>query len=157
MTIGLGHKVVAHLFEAITLSATECKTFRNEYGQIFEAPDDVYLMLRGPVNRELIKIDLSASQWGNYLTIARGQGGTTAYAWPVGTMMFATTHEDHYNSIIQRGANRTIDYNPNTILSPLYAGEEIYQSGPAGCERWWKSFNGIGSNGCIYEHLLTFF
>ena len=56
-------------------------------------------------------------------------------------MLFASTHADHYNSIIQRGENRVIDYNPNEILNPLYAGEKVYQDSPAGCERWWKSFN----------------
>jgi photosystem II stability/assembly factor-like uncharacterized protein len=143
MTIGLTHKAVGHLKEAILLTATEITLILNEYEQVLAAPDDVYLMLRGPVYRELVKVDLSASVWGQYLTIARGQGVTSARAWPVGTLLFATTHEDHYNSIIQAAGNRTIDYNPNEILTPLYGGEKVYQTDPAGCERWWKSFNGV--------------
>jgi photosystem II stability/assembly factor-like uncharacterized protein len=76
------------------------------------------------------------------LTVARGQGGTSAKSWKTGALIFASTHADHYNSIIQAGACRTITYNPNEVLSPLYAGEKVYQNSPAGCERWWKSFNG---------------
>jgi hypothetical protein len=145
--IGFTNKAVAHLSAAITAVATQISVHGLEYGAILSAyGDSVFLMLRGPVNRELIKVDIDASVWGgplsNYLTVERGQGGTAAQAWPVGSMMFATTHEDHYTEIIQRGENRVIDYNPNQVLSPLYAGEKIYQDSPAGCERWWKSYNG---------------
>ena len=144
MTIGFTHKAMAHLTAAITASALTISIQAAEYNEVLSAQgDDLYLMLRGPVNRELIKVDLSTSIWGQVLNIERGQGGTIAAAWPQGSMLFATTHEDHYNSIMQAGAQRTIDYNPNEILSPLYAGEKIYQSGPAGCERWWKSFNAV--------------
>lgn len=142
--IGFTHKAVAHLAAAIGTSDTTIAVHLTEWESIFRAPEDsVYLMLRGPVNRELIKVDLSSSVWGEYLTIARGQGGTSAVAWPVGSMMFATTSADFYNEIEQRGANRIIDYNPNQVLTPLFAGEKVYQNSPAGCERWWKSFNGV--------------
>jgi photosystem II stability/assembly factor-like uncharacterized protein len=144
MDIGFTHKAVAHLLAAILVGTTEIKVHLTEYGQVLSVADgDVYLMMRGTVNRELIKVDVSASEWGSSLTIARGQGGTTARDWPVGTVLFATTHADHYNSIIQAGENRTIDYNPNEVLTPLYAGEKVYQDAPAGCERWWKSYNGV--------------
>lgn len=146
--IGFTNKAVAHISAAITAGATQIRVHDLDYSAILSAyGESVFLMLRGPVNRELIKVDIDASVWGgalsDYLTVERGQGGTTAQSWPVGSMMFATTHEDHYNAIIQRGQNRTVDYNPNEILAPLFAGEEVYQSGPAGCERWWKSYNGV--------------
>lgn len=152
MSIGFAHKAVGHLAQAIGSSDTTIALQQMEYEPVLSAQgDDVYLMLRGPVNRELVKVDLSASVWGSYLSVARGQGGTSAVAWPVGSMLFATTHEDHYNSIIQAGQNRTIDYNPNETLTPLYAGEKIYQSGPAGCERWWKSFDDTN----LYWDIIT--
>jgi hypothetical protein len=143
MTIGFAHKAVGHLAQAIGSSDTTLVLHSMEYEPVLSAQGaEVYLMLRGPVNRELVKVNIAASVWGSYLTVARGQGGTSAVAWPVGSMLFATTHADHYNAIIQRGTNRTIDYNPNEILTPLFAGEEVYQNSPAGCERWWKAFNG---------------
>jgi hypothetical protein len=141
--ISLPQKATTHLLYAIAPSDTQISIRINEFDQILSYDGDVYLMLRGPVYRELVKVDQSLSSWGNYLKIARGQGGTQARAWPRGALLFATTHEDHYNSILQAGESRTIDYNPNQILSPLYAGEKIYQSGPSGCERWWKSFNAV--------------
>jgi photosystem II stability/assembly factor-like uncharacterized protein len=145
--IGFTNKAVAHIAAAITTGETQVQVQDLEYGAILSAPgESVFLMLRGPVNRELIKVDIDASIWGgglsNYLTVERGQGSTTAKVWPAGSMMFATTHEDHYNAILQRGIARTISYNPNQILSPLFAGEKVYQDSPAGCERWWISFNG---------------
>ena len=142
MSIGFAHKAIGHLAQAIGSSDTTIVLHSMEYEPVLSAKgSEVYLMLRGPVNRELVKVDIAASLWGGYLTVARGQGGTSAVAWPVGSMLFATTHADHYNAIIQRGENRTIDYNPNEVLSPLFAGEEVYQDSPAGCERWWKAFN----------------
>ena len=144
MTIGFTHKAVAHLVAAILAGDTEIAVHSTEYGQVLASSEQyVFLMLRGPVYRELVKVDIGASVWGSYLKVVRGQGGTPARGWPLGSLLFATTHEDHYNSIIQAAASRTIDYNPNEILTPLYAGEKIYQDSPAGCERWWKSFNGV--------------
>lgn len=143
MTIALAHKAAGHLKTAVSSSDT---SFVVDV-QVFEdfvrvTGDDIYVMLRGPVNRELVKIDVAGSV-SPVFTVARGQGGTIAVAWPVGALIFPTTHEDHYNSITQAGYARTIDYNPNEILSPNFAGEKIYQSSPAGCERWWKSFDGV--------------
>ena len=151
MTIGLAHKIVAHIGAAISSSATQISVNLSEYGEILNAPGDyLYLLLRGPVNRELVKVDLADSFWGHYLTVERGQGGTNAVAWPFNSLLFSTTHKDHYNAIAQAGASRIIDYNPNEILSPLYAGEKVYQS-TAGCERWWKSFNAVNP----YWDLIT--
>ena len=150
--IGLSHKAVAHLATAITDDATLIAVHPTEYEPILSAApgDHIYLLIRGLAARELVKVTIDWAAWGGYLMIERAQGGTTAQAWPVGTMLFATTHADHFNSIIQAGG-RTIDYNPNEVLTPEYAGEKVYQSGPAGCERWWKSFNGTD----YYWDLIT--
>ena len=143
MTIGFTDKAVAHLTAEIAIDATQISIYKAEYNEVLSAQGDhVYLLLRGPINRELVKIDLSTSLWGQFLNIERGQGGTIAAAWPQGSMLCATTHEDHYNAIAQTGDHRTIDYNPNDVLSPLFAGEKVYQS-TVGYQRWWKSFNGV--------------
>lgn len=145
MTVAISHKGIGHLVTAIEetdttmiLSPGDAQAFTNVNG------DSNYALLRGPIDRELVKIDVSASQSENgILTIARGQGGTSAEDWPAGTLVLASTHADFYNSLLQSGKVRTIDYNPNEVLNPLYSGEKVYQSGPAGCERWWKSFNAV--------------
>jgi hypothetical protein len=153
MEIGFAHKIVAHIAGAIESGDTQISIIETfVYSEaLTNVADHIYLMLRGPIYRELVKVDISASSWGNYLTVARGQGGTSARAWPLGTVLYATTHEDHFNAIIQSGENRIVDYNPNEILSPLFAGEKIYQSGPSGCERWWVSYNGTDA----YWSLIT--
>lgn len=142
MTIGFAHKAVAHLLVAITASDTALVVDPQAFEALIRIPGDyIYAILRDPVNRELVKIDIAGST-NPVLTVARGQGGSTPSAFKVGALVAVTTHEDHYNAIIQAGSSRTIDYNPNEILSPLYAGEKVYQDSPAGCERWWKAFNG---------------
>jgi photosystem II stability/assembly factor-like uncharacterized protein len=150
MSIALAHKAVAHLVVAISDTDQSLMVELQAFQSFIRVDGDYhYVMLRGPAARELIKIDIANSTDG-ILNVERGQGGTIAIAWPAGTLLFNSTHEDHYNSIVQRGG-RTIDYNPNEVLVPLYAGEKIYQDGPAGCERWWKSFDGINA----YWDLIT--
>ena len=51
MTIGLTHKAIGHLTAAIAISDTQITLNQNEYGQSLSAPNDVYLMIRGPVYR----------------------------------------------------------------------------------------------------------
>jgi hypothetical protein len=141
MTISFSHKAIGHILEAVDDSDVWMKVSPQVFESFVRPGGDVYALIRGPVNREIVKIDASGSLNEN-LKVDRGQGGTSANAWPLGALLFNSTNEDHYNSIIQRGENRVIDYNPNQVLSPLYAGEKIYQDSPAGCERWWVSFNG---------------
>jgi photosystem II stability/assembly factor-like uncharacterized protein len=143
MAIGLSHKATAHLLVAIGTTTTQLVIDAQAFESFIRVPgDSIYAILRDPINRELVKIDVAGST-SPILTVTRGQGGSTPSAFKVGALLFASTHADHYNSIIQAGSARIVDYNPNEILSPLYAGEEIYQTGPAGCERWWKSYNGV--------------
>jgi hypothetical protein len=145
MTIAITHKGIGHLMQSITAGATtmnipaiEAQAFTNVNG------DYIYAILRSATAREIVRIDIAASQFTNgILTVARGQGGSIAAAWPAGTLVLAVTNADHYNSLIQAGASRTISYNPNEVLNPLYRGEKVYQNGPAGCERWWKAFNAV--------------
>ena len=142
MSIAFAHKAIGHLLAAIGTTDTQLKVDNQVFESFIRIPgDDKYAILRDPVNREIVKIDVAGSS-SPLLTVARGQGGTSAKSWKTGALLFASTHADHYNAILQRGDCRTIDYNPNEILSPLYAGEKVYQNSPAGCERWWKSFNG---------------
>lgn len=145
MTIAISHKGLGHLLKAIGSSDVEIKLKKAEAQAFINLTGDyIYALIRGPIDREIVRIDISSSSSRNgKLAIARGQGGSTASSWPRGTLIMATTNADHYNSIIQRGIHRQIAYNPNEILTPLYAGEKVYQTAPAGCERWWKAFNAV--------------
>lgn len=142
MTISFSNKAIGHLLEAVTDSDVWMKVSPQVFESFVRPGGNVYALVRGPINREIVKIDASGSLNEN-LKVTRGQGGTTANAWPMGALLFNSTNEDHYNAIIQLGESRVIDYNPNEILAPLYAGEKVYQNGPAGCERWWISFNAV--------------
>jgi hypothetical protein len=91
-------------------------------------------------NREVVKVTAIA---GDNLTIARGQDGTVARAWPSGTLVTQRTVAANLTGIIQKTAFRTITVNPNGVYTAVYPGEKVYQSGPAAGERrWWKNTTG---------------
>lgn len=144
MTIIMSNRVSTYLKLAIDAADTQIVIGDYDYQQIFSANSgDIYLIIRGPAAREIVKVDIAASLWGTYLKVARGQGGSTAQAWPQGSKIFASTTAELYNSFIQTEEYRQVYYNPNGVLNPLYKGEKVYQNSPAGCERWWKNFDGI--------------
>jgi hypothetical protein len=107
--------------------------------------DFMYVVLRDPVHREIVKIDLQNNydtQADKFLKVVRGQAGTAAQAWPAGTLIFLCTVAEHYETLLQPDATRQIGFNPNGTLSPLYQGEKILQY--TGCKvRWWQSFDAI--------------
>lgn len=145
------NKALTHITAAISAVALTLPIFPGDYSSVLGGTEPIMMILRGPEYREIVKVDPGTSSWSNYLTVERGQGGTIARAWPSGTLLFASTTADAYNNMEQTGQNRIVDYNPNQILAPYYKGEKIYQSGPAGCERWWKSWDGINP----YWDLIT--
>jgi len=138
------NKANGHLVEAITASSTLLKVIPGSAQAFIDVTGDyVYALIRGVLSRELVRIDVAGSDMVNgFLSVSRGHGGTTAQAWPVGTLILVCTHADFFNALMQAGGVRTIDYNPNNVLTPAYFGEKVYQSSPAGCERWWKAYNG---------------
>lgn len=91
-------------------------------------------------NREIVKVTAIS---GSQLTIARGQGGSTARAWPIGTLIEQRPTKDDMSAFLQRAAFRTIAYNPNGVLTAIYPGEKVYQTDARACKkRWWKNVTG---------------
>lgn len=143
------NKGFSHLTASIGVFETELRVAWNDY-QNFIVPDAdsgdlIYAILRDPVDREIVAIDIFNSVDGlndKYLKVIRAQGGSSAKAWPSGTLLFLSTHADHYEALFQPDSARQIDFNPNGVLSPNYAGEKILQY--TGCEiRWWMSFDAV--------------
>lgn len=91
-------------------------------------------------NREIVKVTAIA---GDNLTIERAQGGTSARAWPAGTVVSQRPVAENLNGVIQKEGFRSVSSNPNGVLTARYPGEKIYQSGPAAAQRrWFKSTDG---------------
>jgi len=147
--INFNNRGVSHLQLAIGVSSTEIKIPWADFSQFINPQaidgDTMWAVLRDPIVREIVKIDLANSNLNEataFLKVERAQGGTTAQMWPAGTLIFLTTHADHYESLFQPDGTRQIDFNPNGVVSPLYRGEKILQY--AGCGvRWWMSFDAV--------------
>jgi hypothetical protein len=157
MSFLFNNRAISHLSFPITDEDSEIRIPWQDFNSFMRSNarsgDSMIAILRGPIEREIVGIDLVNSFSGTtdkYLKVARGQGGTSSMAWPAGTLLFISTHADHYESLFQPEGTRQIDYNPNGVLSPLYAGEKIFQYG--GCEiRWWMSFDAVNP----YWHLIA--
>jgi len=150
------NRAVSHLEKAITDTETELRIPLADFEQFnrFGSGADAFMfcILRGPIEREIVKIIPDESNYppDQYLVCERGQGGTVAQDWPAGTLLYLSTTADHYSSIIQRGNERTVGFNPNGVISPDYAGEKIMQD--LGCAvRWWQAITPVDP----YWHLIA--
>jgi hypothetical protein len=157
MSFLFNNRGVSHLSLPVTDSDTELRIPWEDFNSFMRsnarAVDRMMAILRGPIEREIVEIDLNNSFSGTtdkYLKVTRGQGGTISEDWPAGTLLFLSTHADHYEACFQPDSTRQIDYNPNGVLAPDYQGEKILQY--SGCAvRWWQSFDAINP----YWHLIA--
>ena len=147
--INFNNRGVSHLQLGVGVSDTELRIPWADFSQ-FTNPDAIegdtmWAVLRDPIVREIVEIDLKNSNLNEanaFLKVARAQGGTSAQAWPAGTLLFLSTHADHYEVLFQPDGTRQVDFNPNGVLSPVYQGEKVLQY--AGCDvRWWMSFDAV--------------
>jgi len=86
-------------------------------------------------NLEICKVtDMGSDK----LTVERGQGGTVAQNWPEGSLIIQRLVAANLGRFHQNGEYRTINYNPNGVLSANYPGEKVYETGANPCQvRWW--------------------
>lgn len=149
------NRAVSHITQSISSGDTQIRVPWSDFPMFMRKNSFDYMLvvLRGPVEREIVKIDIAASEddeVDKYLVVERGQGGTGSQDWPAGTLIFLSTTADHYGDLVQPDSIRQVDFNPNGVISPNFAGEKIYQY--SGCEiRWWQSFNAIDP----YWHLIA--
>lgn len=104
-------------------------------GQVF------YLTITDAENHiEVVKVtDIKLK----YLTVERGQDSTVARLWYDGAMMNPRLNTALLNASLQQGAERQVAFNPNGVLTPVYRGEKVFQTGPTDCEkRWFKNVEG---------------
>ncbi len=146
MIVTIPNKAIGHTLERIEIDTEYVRLPFAEAQAFITAPGDfVFALMRSVTEREIVRIDIAESVTlePGVLKINRGQGGSIAAAWPAGSLMLAVTNEDLYSNFLQTLDVRTISFNPNEVLTPRFFGEEVYQDGPAGCERWWKAYNDV--------------
>jgi len=148
------------LAEEITNLALTCQIEDEPSHAItsWQTGKEFYMTLVDPsVNREIVKVTAIS---GKTLTIARGQDGSSARAWPAGTLIEQRLVAADAGSFIQEAAYREIGYNPNGVLTATYPGEKILQTGAESCQnRWWKNVDTtrwqlIAGAECDWEFLI---
>lgn len=102
----------------------------------------LHCVIRNALYFEIVKVNITGSSPGQGLSVDRGQGGTAARDWPAGTLIYQELVADDYESFGQEAIFRTIDYNPNGVLTPSFAGEKVYQSDLL---LWWKSVDAVNT------------
>ena len=133
------NKLYAHLAASATSSQVTLTIYPEEITNLlasWEAGSWLYLCLMAPTGTvEIVKM---TGLSGNTLTVARGQGGTTARAWAAGTLVASRSVAEYLTRFLQKGIYRSGAYNPNDTLTGEFTGEKFYQTGPAeGQKRWW--------------------
>lgn len=172
MSIAFSNTGKSNLIVAVSDSETQFLIDSADYSAFLEKSDDgdysYAVLIDVSDNKEIVQIDFANSlphtqtdryDYSGGLTVARGQGGTQARAWPRGSLIYQDVTKTFLNDVNQKAGHRSISYNPNGVLSPLYKGEKVLQS--SGCEiRWWKSINAtnpfwslIGGDVCSGEVL----
>jgi hypothetical protein len=138
------NRFYAHLTAGISSSATILSFYPEEITNLlagWQASSWLYLCIMNTAgNLEIVKmIGLS----GSTLTVERGQGGTTARSWAVGSLVACRAVAEYLARYIQKGAYRSGAFNPNGTLTGNYTGEKFYQTGPAlEQRRWWINTTG---------------
>lgn len=137
--LSFGNKIYAHLAEGITSSQTSIPIVPGEMGNLwmgFRPGTYLYLTIMNELGQlEIVKV---TGITNNALTVARGQGGTSARAFQIGSPVSARAVADQLSYMIQAGQFRQGNYNPNNVLTGDFPGEKFWQSGPAADQkRWW--------------------
>ena len=133
------NRFFAHLTQAITSIQTTLSFYPEEIAGLLTCWNGgawLYLVIMDSAGgTEIVKMTgLSCYT----LTVERGQGGTTARAFPMGSVVASRLVAEHLAQFLQKGVHRSGDYNPNGTLTGLYPGEKFYQTGPAvEQKRWW--------------------
>jgi len=104
-----------------------------------ETGRSIYLTLTDPSHHiEIVKV---TRIYGDVFTVERGQDGTTARAWPVGSIVCQRGPSTDINMFLQKGVYRSSGVNPNSTVIGTFSGEKIYQTGPSDCEKRWFTNN----------------
>ena len=143
--LSFANKLYAHLAEGITSGQTTIPIVPGDMGNIwagFKPGVYLYLVIMNELGqKEIVKV--TGVNKNNMLTVQRGQGGTTARAFAIGSPITERTIAEQASYMIQRGIFRQGNYNPNTILTGEFNGEKFWQTGPAANQkRWWINAGG---------------
>lgn len=95
---------------------------------------------------EIVKV---TDIFNDSLIVERGQDGTTAQAWEMGTIICQRGVAADFSGFLQKGVFRTDAVNPNGVYQVNYPGERFYQAGTTECTKRWF----IGVEGTIWNVL----
>ena len=131
-------KAKSVLSSSATSTDTDLYIRRADYSNFIgrgASGDHFYAVLRDATKKEIVKVNVTGSSADAGLQVERGQQGTSAVAWPSGSLIYQDITASDLDGVLQKAVFRTVDYNPNGVLTPEYFGEKVYGDGGF----WWKS------------------
>lgn len=142
--LSFANKLYAHLAEGITSGQTTIPIVSGQMGNIwsgFRTGTYLYLVIMNELGqKEIVKV---TGVINDTLTVERGQGGTSAKAFAIGSPVSQRFVAEQMNYFLQRGVFPFGAYNPNTVLTGTFNGEKFWQTGPAADQkRWWINAGG---------------
>ena len=132
-------KAKSVLSSSATSTDTDLFIRRADYSNFIgrgAAGDHFYAVLRDATKKEIVKVNVTGSSADAGLQVERGQQGTSAVAWPSGTLIYQDITASDLDGVLQKAVFRTVDYVPDGVLVANFGGEKVYQSDLA---LWWKS------------------
>ena len=143
--LSFANKLYAHLDSGITSGQTTIPIVPGEIGNLwagFKTGVYLYLTIMNELGQlEIVKV--TSLNMNNTITVVRGQGGTMARAYAIGSPVAERFVAEQMNYFLQRGVFPSGDYNPNGVFTGNFNGEKFWQSGPAADQkRWWINAGG---------------
>lgn len=136
---GFNDLAYARLRDDIAATATVLRMgshYIYQFNKGWAADREMYITLTDVAcNVEVCKVTAIV---GSRMTIERGQDGTVARAWTEGALICQRLVAANLGRMLQEGEFKTIDYNPNGVLTPDYPNEKVYETGAHACQKkWW--------------------
>jgi len=143
--LSFANKLYAHLDSGITSGQTTIPIVPGEIGNLwagFKTGVYLYLAIMNELGQlEIVKV--TSLNMNNTITVVRGQGGTMARAYAIGSPVAERFVAEQMNYFLQRGVFPSGGYNPNGVFTGNFNGEKFWQTGPAADQkRWWINAGG---------------
>lgn len=132
------NKAYGNIAEEISASATTIPLISGQissFSENYETGDVMYMTLTNASSDvEVVRVTAIS---GDNLTVERGQDGTVAAIWPIGSSITQRIPSKALEAFKQKGVYSTVHVRPTSDLYPEYQGEEIFLDWT---DSWFKGY-----------------